>query len=167
MPRIQRNTPLARAFDNWVRRGVGELSVEEHRVMRDALDAASHEARALSTVTGMAGGYLVPNESTDQIDIGLQRFSSVAEVATIEATETGGRLPWPTVNDTVNAASQTPENAQATSTTDPTFGNLFFGAFQYQSGIVLVPIALLEDSAVDIETLLLMLCLNPPNNSRP
>jgi HK97 family phage major capsid protein len=63
-----------------------------------------------------------------------------------------------TVDDTANEGSdEQAENAPADDDVDPDFGNKELGAFTYDSGVVLVPIELLQDSEVDLAAEILAL----------
>jgi HK97 family phage major capsid protein len=65
-------------------------------------------------------------------------------------TAEGNALPWPTVDDTSNTGAILAENTSISTSVDPTFGTITFGAYKYSSKPVLVPNELLQDSSFDL-----------------
>lgn len=114
---------------------------------------AALERRALSVVSGAAGGYLVPEGFVPQIEVSLLQFGGVRQIATIQRTDTGADLPWPTVDDTANKGELLGENTAAAEQ-DVAFGQIIFRAYKYSSKLIKVPVELLEDSAFDLVTFL-------------
>lgn len=148
----QRNVPLVatpeyrEAFLGWVRGQ--DLTPEQRKLLSAA--RASIDSRALATVPGAAGGYLVPEGFYRQLIEAMKPWGGMREVATVITTASGNPLPIPTTNDTVNKGRRIAENA-ATTTTDFAFGQKILGAYKYTSDTVLVSIELLQDSAFDLE----------------
>lgn len=124
------------------------------------------EKRALAEGTGTAGGYTVPQGFQYELDVALKSFGGIMETAEMIETTMGNILPWPSMNDTGNTAEQISENAAATiangnSTTpgDPVYGVVNFSAYMHDSGIIQVPIDLLQDSAFNIEKYITDACM--------
>ena len=61
-------------------------------------------------------------------------------------------FPWPTLNDTTNKGRIIGQNVQVTET-DLAFGQVMFNAYIGSSDIVLIPLALVEDSFFDLDAL--------------
>src|SRR4051812_2118549 len=76
------------------------------------------------------------------------------ENASYVDTDQGNELPWPTFNDTSNTGENLAENTAATTTQDPSFGVITLRAYMKDSGIILIPVQLLQDSAFDPESFL-------------
>lgn len=106
------------------------------------------EKRAQSTTT-TAGGYTVPDDMMQALEVAMKEFGGMYQVADVIRTDRGSDLPWPTVNDTGNKGALLGENTQV-SAQDFTFGQLVLQAYKYSSKIVLVSTELLQDSAVNI-----------------
>lgn len=141
----------SRAFKAWV---AGTPATEKDReIMQQRIAALPAEARAL-TVTTTGGGYTVPQDFERKLDEALKYYGGVLEAADYIDTDNGQILPYPSINDTGNVAEQLAINTGATESVDPTFGVVNFSAFMYDSGIVLVPIQLLQDSAFNMEAVL-------------
>jgi len=143
-----------RAFRAWLRGGVAALTPEQRAIMERRSEMVPRELRALSTGTGTAGGYTVPQGFERRLEEALLAYGGMLEAAEVIATDTGAPLVWPTANDTTNTGELVAENTAVSGDTganDPSFGQVVFGAYMYSSRIVLVPVQLLQDNAVDLE----------------
>lgn len=142
------------AFNKWMGWGFERLTDEQRGHMNRyavALDSNEPEIRAMSAVLGTAGGFVCPPEFQQSIEMGMKDFTGVlAAGATVLTTGTGNDLPYPTMNDTTVEGEQVEENAAVTES-NPTFGMTTFKGFTFSSKLVLLPIQLLQDSAVNIE----------------
>lgn len=144
-------------------RGWSLAGAPSHRPSHDEiLRAADHgfalqdqviHYRALSKGTTTAGGYTVPQSFSDQLEKILSYYWSVEDAVEQFPTEDGTDYPWPTVVD-ANASSIVTEGSAIGSSTDPTFGQVVFKAFDYFSPTVKVSYQLLRDSTRDIPALL-------------
>lgn len=117
-----------------------------------ALDAESvreWETRAQSTGTDTEGGFTVPNDTMRALEVAMLRFGGMRQVGDIIRTDTGSDLPWPTTNDTSNEGAILAENAQVAQA-DLVFGQLVLQAYKYSSKMILIPVELLQDSAVNV-----------------
>jgi HK97 family phage major capsid protein len=115
----------------------------------DPAEVREWESRALTTQTGSSGGNTVPDEVMRALEIALLRFGGMRQVADIIRTASGADLPWPTTNDTGQSGEIVAENAQV-SQQDVVFGQAVLKAYKYSSKMILVPVELLQDSAVNI-----------------
>lgn len=143
-----------KALNRYLRFGSLELEPEERKVLRQGYRVErpgdGGEARAQGTAPGSAGGYLVPSQMGGFIVETLKLFGGVAAVATTLETSNGQPIEYPTNDDTANTGALIGENVAATSL-DLVFGQKKVDAYLFTSKIVLVPITLLMDSAIDIE----------------
>lgn len=145
------------SFDRYVRHGMASLNEEQRDAMlghKRLSVSDGQETRDLSSITGAAGGYMVPTEYVSSIEQAMKAFSGVLEAGpTILSTTTGADLQYPTVNDTTNKGEQV-EESQISGSADPAFALVTFKAYLYSSKWVLVPIQLLQDAAFSVESLL-------------
>lgn len=116
-------------------------------------------SNAQSTGTGSSGGYMIPDGFLNRIVEVIKTFGGVKNNVETITTETGNPLPFPTNDDTANEATITAESATPASGADVAVGQVQLGAFEFTaSGAggdpVKVPVALIQDSAIDFETFL-------------
>jgi HK97 family phage major capsid protein len=102
--------------------------------------------------TGSQGGYLIPTGFSDLLEQAMLWFGGIDGVVGEFPTATGNPLPWPTVNDTMNKGRIIGQNIQVTET-DFIFNQVTLNAYIGSSDIVLIPLALLEDSYFDMDAL--------------
>lgn len=107
------------------------------------------EQRALSAVTGSAGGFLVPETMVNALEVNMLAFGGILQAAETIRTASGEPMTWPTANDTGNSGRQVGES-QAVTTTDPTFSSVTWNAYKFSSDEILVPTELMEDSMFDL-----------------
>ncbi len=140
------------AYLNYIRYGVGGLSQEERDLINSQkANLSGNELRALSAVTGAAGGYIVPTGFYNKLIEAQKTFGGMrTSGATIIPTAGGNPLPIPTGNDTNNEGELVEENKPVGSQ-DTVFGQKTLGAYKFSSKTILIPIELLMDSAFDIE----------------
>lgn len=148
----QRERIEAEAFRTWLRGGMGALTPEQRSVMERRFADLPSEARALSSVTGGAGGYTVPEGFERRLEQAMIAYGGMLEAAELVPTADGAPFAWPTANDVTNIGARVAENTQVADNADPGFGQVMFGAHMYTSKIVRVPIQLLQDNAVDLES---------------
>lgn len=151
----RQNTPeYKEVFTKQLRFGAGSLNAEEREVLMEG----RAEVRAQSTGTDSAGGYTVPEGFSGEIDKALALWGPMWDGSIVRElnTGTGNPLPWPTVDDTGNTGRKKAENASVDDdgSDDVTFGEKFLNAYIYDTGMVRVPLELLQDSAFDIESLM-------------
>jgi HK97 family phage major capsid protein len=116
------------------------------------------EARALSSLTGSAGGDTIPTGFQPSFELAMLQFGGIRNVADILRTATGNPLPWPTGNDSSNKGVMLGENTAVATNTDPTFGLVMWNAYKFTSKMILVPVELLEDSAFDLPSIIGAMC---------
>lgn len=115
-------------------------------------------SNAQTTGTGSSGGFLIPEDSSmaTRLVETIKTFGGVKRNVDEITTSGGNPLPMPTDDDTANEASITAENVTPASGADVVLGQVELGAFEFTasgaSGNALaVPIALIQDSAIDFE----------------
>lgn len=156
--REQRKKEESEAFFSWVRFGMDGLSPEQRNLLkrnRTFVKPAElpPEVRAQAVGTDSAGGYLVPEGFSGELEKTLKAYGGVRSVARSFPTPDGSDIPWPTVDDTSNVGELLGENSAAASQ-DVTFGAVILKAFKYSSKVVLCPIEFLQDSFFDVGALL-------------
>lgn len=136
------------AFRKWMITGSMENHNEEERnIMKDL------QKRAQSAGTTTAGGFLIPEGFSFEVDKALKDFGGVRQVARIITTSTGNDIPYPKFNDTGNTGEQLDENTEAAEQ-DITFGSTTLKAYKYSSKAIIVSDELMQDSAFNIEQML-------------
>ncbi len=108
------------------------------------------QRRDLSAVDGGSGGYTVPTDFINQLEINMLAFGPMLVEGEIMRTDGGGELPWPTADDTGNTGEQVGEQGTIGTSVDPTFGQVLFGAHKFSSKLIKVPSELLDDSAFNL-----------------
>lgn len=132
----------SKAFENFIRKGVGKLSSDDRELME------AH-VRAQSVGTDSEGGFLVPEEFSNDLEIALKAFGGIRQIAGVFSTGTGAPLPWPTVDSTSNQGEWLSENTEAAEL-DEVFGSVTFNAFTASSKSVRVSRQLLQDSFFNV-----------------
>lgn len=136
------------AFSQWLRVGTAGME-DELRPLAQSRIAVIKNAQSGNTGTG--GGYVVPEGFYGQVIEAQRSFGGMFAVgATVIDSETGNPLPIPTTNDTAQEGMILGENTQV-APGDVTFGQAGLGAYTYSSKLVLVPNALLADSAFNLD----------------
>lgn len=139
--------PHERVFSAFLRDGVTKLSPEDKMFMNKLF-----VQNAQSTSPGTAGGYTIPQGFSGQLEEAKKWFGGIEGTVGKFSTGTGNPFPWPTLNDTTNRGRIIGQNVQVTET-DMTFNQVTFGAYIGSSDIVLIPLALIEDSYFDMDAL--------------
>lgn len=101
--------------------------------------------------TAAAGGYTIAPEFSRELLIAMKAQGGMREAADVIETKTGADLPWPTMDDTAQEATIIGENTSVGTDADLVFGQTKLGGFTYKSGVLLVSVALLQDSAFDFD----------------
>lgn len=140
----RREDAEAEGFRNYLRTG------------RPNADLTQGPQNTQTTGTGSSGGYTVPEGFRAKIVEVIKSFGGVLNDAEQLTTETGNPLPYPTNDDTANEAVVTAENTTPASGADIVFGQVQLSAFEYTASgtggnALAVPLALIQDSAFDIE----------------
>lgn len=149
-----RSKEYARSFRRYLQTGQNSLRPEDRERLEAGADAALVENRALSSLIGSSGGYLIPPSFLDQITETKKWYGGAFQVGAQEiTTATGEDIMWPTNDDTGNTGELLNENGSV-GTADVTFGQKKLSAYIFSSKMVKAPIFLLQDSAFDVESFL-------------
>jgi HK97 family phage major capsid protein len=123
------------AFDGYIRKGeVGGL-----------LDI---ESKALSVGSGPDGGYLVPAETEQTVNMALKEISPIRAIAAVR--QVSGSVYKKPFSIAGAGAGWVGETAERTTTTSPTLAELSFPTMELYAMPAATP-ALLDDAAVDID----------------
>jgi HK97 family phage major capsid protein len=145
-----------RAFASQIRFGYNAISPEERATLQPQykrIDSTPGELRALGFSTGQAGGYLVPEEMSEQIFEIEKLTSPVRAVAQTRTTSHGRDIKWPTVDDTNNVGELLAESGETTELDVP-FSQTVLKSFRYSSKLIRVSLEWLQDSGRDVEAVL-------------
>jgi HK97 family phage major capsid protein len=146
------DSPHGKAFTKWLRGGMSVLSGDEQRLMSSrAVGLDGLGIQNAQTITTTGGGYLIPQGFSNTLEEALKWYGGIVGNVDTFDTETGNPLPWPTDNDTTHMGRMLAINTQVTET-DITFGQVTFNAYIGSSDLILVPIALMQDSYFDMDT---------------
>lgn len=135
------------AFEKYLRNGMGALNSEERSLMTEMRGTSTQVAG-----TDSLGGFLVPQDFSNELDMALEFTGEVERLAKKLNTAGGALLDYPTVNDTATDANLISE-AAAVTVQDVTFANKQLSAYNYASQ-VRVSMQLLQDNAFDLNAFL-------------
>lgn len=144
------------AFYSFLARGgdLGEMSAEERAILK----AGHQELRVQNIATTTAGGFLVPTSLSDQIIKTMAIWGPMYDSAIIGEIKTsaGNPLDIPTVDDTAVAAVAHTEGALLTddNSADMAVGKRTWSAFAFDTKWVKISMELLQDSVLNVESLL-------------
>ena len=134
-------TPTKDLFSKWLRNGDRGMTSDDWQTIRNTM----------STTTSSEGGYTVATEVATYVMDAMKAFGGMRQVATILRTDQGNPMTWPTSDGTTEVGEILAENASATDL-DVSFNTKNLPVYKYSSKVVTVPIELLQDSNVDIES---------------
>ena len=135
------------AFEKYLRNGMGSLSASERSLMGELRGTSTQVAG-----TDSLGGFLVPQEFSNELDMASLFTGEVERLAKKLNTAGGALLDYPTINDTATDAALTSE-AAAVGVQDMTFANAQLSAYNYASQVK-VSMQLLQDNAFDLNAFL-------------
>lgn len=139
---------LDKAFEAYLRTGHPNADIADLRV-----------TNAQGVGTGADGGFTVPEGFRQKLVEVRKSFGGLANEVEEIITDTGNKLPWPTIDDTANEGGITAEGAAFEGGADLTFGEVELNAFKYTSAgedvaaantPLRVSVELLQDSAFDV-----------------
>lgn len=151
--RDNEKNPHALAFSNYLRSGEMRLAQNDRQVLEVVSSGLPKEFRnAMSTGTGSQGGYVIPQGFSGLLEEAKKWFGGIEGIVGKFTTGTGNPWPWPTINDTTNKGRIIGQNVQVVET-DLVFGQVTFNAYIGSSDLILVPLALMQDSYFDLDAL--------------
>lgn len=141
----------AEAFDVYFRQGSENLTPEQRSILRKGYqpDPDKKESRA-QTITTTGGGYVIPQGFMAELERAQLQFGGVRQAARILQTSSGNVIPWPTIDDTGNTGEDSTINTAANGE-DMTFGSVSLNSYKMDSGIILVPTELIEDTGIPLD----------------
>lgn len=133
--------PAMAIYAKWLRGGDRALNEADWASVRNVM----------STTTGNEGGFTVATEVARSVLEALKAFGGMRAVSTVIQTTGVGLMQFPTSDGTGEEGEIVPENVSATDQ-DATFGVIGLPVYKFSSKVVTVPIELIQDSNVDIES---------------
>jgi HK97 family phage major capsid protein len=134
----------------------GDLSPEEREVLKRG--ATKFEQRTQTAGTTTAGGYTVPTELLQQIEISMKAHGPMYDGNVVRemTTSSGNPLKLPTVDDTAQSGAAHTEGAALTDDggVDVTFGQKSLDAYSFDTEFVRWSWELDQDSIFSMEALL-------------
>ncbi|WP_246795633.1 phage major capsid protein [Burkholderia perseverans] len=106
---------------------------------------------AMSTSTGVEGGYTVATEYYNQLTQALKAYGGILGVATAFSTGTGAPLLFPAADATSEEGEIVGQNAPVSLGETQFLQPLGISVYKYSSKKIAVPFELLQDSMFDIE----------------
>jgi len=128
--------------------GLSNLSAEQRNAMRARVN---HDIQgAMSTTTGVEGGYTVATEFSRSLIQAMKAAFAVRSVASGIQTSTGAQMLFPTADSTQEEGEIVGQNAGATAL-DTGFGSASLDVYKYSSKSIALPFELIQDSMFNIE----------------
>lgn len=135
------------AFRSWMLDGMAGLDDEQRSYMQGRHHNIQNEARALGVGAGNTGGYAVPDSAMAELETAMKAWGGMLESASIMYTQTGSKLPMPTLNFTGVKAAIVGENTQSSSYSGTPFGVTDLDAYTYRSLVLPISIELMQDAS--------------------
>jgi HK97 family phage major capsid protein len=148
------------AFHAYVKAGgnIGAMDPEARSVLQAGYQSIPKEERAQTSGTNSAGGFTVPTELLQIIEVAMKAHGPMYDgsVITEIVTNGGGQLTMPTVDDTAVTAGAHTEGATLTDDggKDVTFGEKALDAFAFNTEWLRVSRELADDSIFAMENLI-------------
>lgn len=143
------------SFENWSTQQVRQLrkaagfTTGEERSRRAEAVAARLEERAVAGPTVRAN--IVPQVTVRAFEMAIVTFGGLVSAADVMISDNGGKEAFPDADDTSNEGHQIDEvTAESTDSTDPTFGLLLLGLFEFSSKFIRVANSHLRDAPYDL-----------------
>lgn len=128
-------------FTTWLREGDRALSAEDWSAIRNTM----------STTTPSEGGYVVASEIAKSVADALKALGGMRGVATVLQTSNGQEINFPNSDGTAEEGEIVAQNA-GSNDADIVFGTTPIPVYKYSSKVVTVPVELLQDAVIDIDT---------------
>jgi len=152
-----------KAFRNYLVRGMNNISDDDRRIVMGMQKPFSESDKsqlvamnaAQSGVDLTGGAILVPTTMATQIESAQKAYGGMIDPGVCYQfnTDMGNELVLPTDDDTSNEGEMLGEN-KVTGEQGVAFGGVTVRGYIFSSKIIKVPVALLQDSAFDLETFL-------------
>lgn len=134
----------------------GRLSAEDQQHCAARFGELSSEYRAAAASTpDTAGGYTVSPIYETEVLVAMKAQGGMRDVSRSVMTSTGAIISWPTLDDTAQVATIVGgENTTVAAGTDLSLGRQSLSAYTYSTGVLPIPLQLVQDSAVDFGAML-------------
>jgi len=145
------------ALRSYIRGGFQMMSGDDQRVLQTGFREFRDEERAQSTLSGAAGGFVIPPDTSFYGTIVEAQkffggmFNAGCDIIT---TGTGADLPIPTDDDTANVGAIVGEEGSHTGATNVALGQKVLHAYLYSSKIVKYSWQLVQDSTISWDSYL-------------
>ena len=133
--------PALSQFARWLRQGDSAISAAEWTTIRNTM----------STTTTTEGGYTVQTSVAQTVIDLLRAYGGMRQAANVIMTGMGNTIQFPTSDGTSETGEIIGQNTTATSA-DVVFGAVTVPVYKFSSKIVAIPLELLQDSMVDVES---------------
>lgn len=141
---VNKDEQELKAFRSYLAFGTNDMSPNELEVLR-----------SLSNASGAVGAYAAPAQTTSEFVKILNNLTGMRQAPVkVFATFGANELPFPTFDDTANTADTTAEESSLDVNVDPTFGQIVFKGYNFDSQIVKISRQLLQDSVIPVEQLI-------------
>ena len=139
------------AFEVYFRQGPENLTAEQRSILKAGFQPDPDKKKAAPRPSPPRAAVTPSRKaSRPSLERALLQFGGVRQAARILQTSSGNVIPWPTVDDTANTGEDSTINTAA-SGQDITFGSVSLNAYKMDSGIILVPTELLEDTGIPLD----------------
>jgi HK97 family phage major capsid protein len=144
------------AFRSFLRHGTDVLDDEQRVLMaarrgslsdRQMARLTEREQRAFAAGTGNTGGFTVPQDFFNQLEVAMRAYGGMMELADVIRTDTGATLPMPTFNRVASKATIVGEGGAAVLDATTPFGSVNLGSFTYKTNMLPVSLEFLQDGA--------------------
>lgn len=123
------------------------LGMVPYRGSEPRWNSGPKELRAgMDVATSGAGKETIPHGFMGELSQRLVQYGGPYGVCRIVKTASGNSMPWPTVNDTSNEAAVLAEATTISTSVDPTFAAVTFGAYKLWSKPIFASAEILQDS---------------------
>jgi len=140
---------------------LGAMAPEARTVLQSGfqkVEQADSEQRAQVTTSGPAGGYAVPEEMMPMLVRAMADWGPMydEDICMSITTNSGITMPFPTINDTANEASEATEGETLNDdgSVDAVFDQKELGSFAYDTEWVRCSLEMMSDSPLAMESLL-------------
>lgn len=127
-----------------------DLSVDSFRFnLKDGISRYGSTNTPQSHLVSGRGVEFVKEEMANSIEVALKEYGGMRDAASVIRTATGGTLPIPGSDDTMESGVRVSENTEIT-TKSILSSEKQLSAYKYTSKLVKVPVELMQDSAFNI-----------------
>jgi len=140
----------AEAFGRYLRQGIANLTTEQRKLLETRDLSEGNIPEQIGSYSSL--GYFVPQGFVYDVEQATKYFAPLMDGSVVRILETasGNALPYPTSNDTTQAATIVAEAAPV-STQDVTANHIDLAAWKLSSGLVKLSMELMQDSAFNLE----------------